>query len=157
MSTAPLAWYHDDHGVLELSRVPRPGWKPLFQGTEAAASTCVPLPPLAALTRIAGAMHDVASIIAGATALAETSIAEAKKAPEAEATEEQAVREELERLKQTNEKLLEALKVCQFLIGPVTEEYERQNPLTRPTLAAYYDGANRRALEAIALAEGGKP
>jgi hypothetical protein len=37
----------------------------------------------------------------------------------------------------------------------MTGEYERQNPLTRPTVAAYYDGANSQALEVIALAEGG--
>lgn len=80
----------------------------------------------------------------------------AEKAPAAEATEEREVCEELERLKQINEKLLTALKSCQFLIGTVTDEYERQNPLTGPTIAAYYDGANRQALEAIALAEGGK-
>lgn len=27
---AAVAWYHDDHGTIELSRVQRVGWKPLF-------------------------------------------------------------------------------------------------------------------------------
>jgi len=26
----PTAWFHDDFGVVELSRVERKGWKPLF-------------------------------------------------------------------------------------------------------------------------------
>jgi hypothetical protein len=26
----PVAWYHDDFGVIELSRVQRVGWKPLY-------------------------------------------------------------------------------------------------------------------------------
>ena len=25
----PVAWYHNDFGVVELSRIPRAGWKPL--------------------------------------------------------------------------------------------------------------------------------
>jgi hypothetical protein len=26
----PVAWYHNDFGSLELSRIPRAGWKPLY-------------------------------------------------------------------------------------------------------------------------------
>ena len=26
----PIAWFHDDFGVVELSRIERKGWKPLF-------------------------------------------------------------------------------------------------------------------------------
>ncbi len=26
----PVAWYHNDFGVVELSRIPRSGWKPLY-------------------------------------------------------------------------------------------------------------------------------
>lgn len=26
----PVAWYHNDFGVVEFSRIPRAGWKPLY-------------------------------------------------------------------------------------------------------------------------------
>jgi hypothetical protein len=41
----PVAWFHMDYGVLELSRIARPGWKPLFTEPNADVDASPPLTP----------------------------------------------------------------------------------------------------------------
>jgi hypothetical protein len=35
--TDPVAWYHDDFGEIEMSRIPRPGWRPLYPSPDVAS------------------------------------------------------------------------------------------------------------------------
>lgn len=39
----PVAWYHNDYGVLELSRIRRVGWKPLYSAPQPAPEGMVKL------------------------------------------------------------------------------------------------------------------